>query len=157
MEVTILILLAVAFAVGFFIGAFVFFYCDSATPHLLEMEDPYQPIERFDITDHYFDSISVCKVLDEVMYERKKQNVKWGEQNHNLTDWIAILTEEVGEASKEAVKFRFRDGLKSLKNENRQIVIDDIQETRLKNYRKELIQVAAVSVQMIESLDRGYY
>lgn len=48
MEATILILLAVAFVVGFFIGAFVFFYCDSATPHLLEMEDPYQPWDDID-------------------------------------------------------------------------------------------------------------
>lgn len=90
------------------------------------------------------------KVLNDVLRERERQNNKWGVQNHNAVEWIAILTEEVGEASKEAVDFHFANGdvdpaLKAGLN---------LQRIRLDNYRKELIQVAAVAIQAVESLDR---
>ena len=96
------------------------------------------------------------KILNEIKAERERQNKKWGEQNHKPIEWIAILTEEVGEASKEALDHYFENGLEKLKNEGgREIMIDSIQEDRLKRYRKEMIQVAAVAVQMIECLDRN--
>jgi NTP pyrophosphatase (non-canonical NTP hydrolase) len=76
-------------------------------------------------------------ILEEIKSERQKQDVKWGEQNHNPIEWIAILTEEVGEASKAALEAHFRDP------------------SQIVDYRKELIQVAAVAVAMIESLDRN--
>ena len=80
--------------------------------------------------------IRMKAVLSEVEDERVRQNEKWGLQNHNPVEWIAILTEEVGEAAKEAVDMH-------LENIN-----------RVKQYRKEVIQAAAVAVQMVESLDR---
>lgn len=76
-------------------------------------------------------------VLDEVFEERLKQLTKWGEQNHRVGDWILILSEEFGEAAKEANEIRFRKADPS-------------------NYRAELIQVAAVAVAAIEALDRGF-
>lgn len=76
-------------------------------------------------------------LYEEIKAERQKQDAKWGEQNHKPIEWIAILTEEVGEASKAALEAHFRDV------------------TILSEYRKELIQVAAVAVAMIESLDRN--
>lgn len=90
------------------------------------------------------------KVLTEIREERQKQNRKWGEQNHNLPEWIAILTEEVGEAAKEAVDYHFKHSSSGGNAPN-----DELQMQRLKNYRKECIQVAAVAVQMVESLDRS--
>lgn len=33
----------------------------------------------------------------EVVAERKRQDSGWGEQNHELPIWLAILMEEVGE------------------------------------------------------------
>ena len=78
-------------------------------------------------------------VLMEVGLERCKQDRKWGVQDHSPADWLMILGEEFGEASKAALEARFghNDGGR--------------------NYRKELIQVAAVAVAMIESLDRGSF
>ena len=84
------------------------------------------------------------------MGERLKQENKWGEQNHNLVEYMAILTEEVGEASKEAIDYHFKN-----KSSCNNAPSHDLQKRRLKNYREELIQVAAVAVQMIESVDRN--
>ena len=75
-------------------------------------------------------------VYNEIQDERKRQDEKWGEQNHEPPDWLMILGEEVGEVNKAALETRFGN-------------IKDWSE-----YRKELIQVAAVAVSMIESLDR---
>lgn len=54
--------------------------------------------------------------------------------------WISILTEELGEAAKEAndIFFYAQKG-----------------EAAKARYREELIQVAAVAVAMIESIDRN--
>ena len=37
--------------------------------------------------------------LQMVLEERSRQDQKWGEQNHRDLKWLAILAEEVGEAS----------------------------------------------------------
>ena len=71
-------------------------------------------------------------IIDEILVERQKQDEKWGVQNHNSWYWLAILMEEVGEVA-HAICGKRHDFL---------------------NYREELIQVAAVAVAMIESLDR---
>ena len=82
------------------------------------------------------------RILTRVLFERKRQDEKWGQQNHNPCEWIAILGEEFGEASKEALEAHFNYPGES-------------KEDRLLRYRKELIQVAAVAVSMIESVDRN--
>jgi len=69
--------------------------------------------------------------IEEVVLERENQDIKWGAQNHFPLGWLAILMEEVGETSKEAC------------------------EGNMVNYRKEMIQVAAVAVAAIESIDRN--
>lgn len=69
-------------------------------------------------------------VLEEIAVERAKQDAKWGEQNHGIFKWVAILGEEFGEVSKASLE-------------------DDSS-----GYRAELIQVAAVAVAMIEAHDR---
>lgn len=98
------------------------------------------------------ENIKIMSVLAEVGAERAKQNNKWGQQDHDLTTWIAILTEEVGEASKEAVDYCCNN---SPTNDERLESPKTIQLNRLQRYRNELIQTAAVAVQMIESLDRN--
>lgn len=70
-------------------------------------------------------------VLDEVHQERLRQETKWGEQNHLPSFWITILGEEYGETCRAILE---KDSI---------------------NYREELIQVAAVTVAMIESFDRN--
>lgn len=77
-------------------------------------------------------------VID-VLHERRNQDKKWGEQNHDYFLWLAILTEEVGEASQEALRMYF-----DVENEP----------THRNNLRKELVQVAAVALAMVECMDR---
>lgn len=78
-------------------------------------------------------------ILTEVFAERRRQDAKWGEQNHAPVLWLAILGEEVGEANKAALEAHFP-------NYDRYGDWTD--------YRRELIEVAAVAVAAVESLDR---
>lgn len=76
-------------------------------------------------------------IFEEVNEERERQHDKWGEQNHDPITWCVILGEEVGEVNKaayEAVVLNWGD---------------------IAEYRKELVQTAAVCFQMIECLDRN--
>jgi NTP pyrophosphatase (non-canonical NTP hydrolase) len=75
-------------------------------------------------------------VLVEVAAERRRQDAKWGEQNHDPFLYGAILTEEVGEAMQAALKMRFEGG-------------------SFDALRTEVVQVAAVAVAMLECLDRA--
>ena len=80
------------------------------------------------------------KVYKEVEAERARQDKKWGEQNHHPALWLMILGEEVGEANKGALEAYFSG-------------YD--QTGDWSGYREELVQVAAVAIAMVESLDRG--
>ena len=99
-------------------------------------------------------SLKSRSILLELLNECIAQNKKWGQQNHSPVEWIAILAEEVGGASKEAVDYHFFNPVK-LKDGSVGTPSSKDQEDRLSRYRKELIQTAAVAVQMIESLDRN--
>lgn len=79
--------------------------------------------------------------LFDITEERENQVKKWGLQNHSLIEWCAILSEEVGEVSREALEYHFK-----------QFYPDTGQ---LQRYEKELIQVAAVALAMLESLHRN--
>jgi NTP pyrophosphatase (non-canonical NTP hydrolase) len=74
--------------------------------------------------------IDMQEVLFEVEKERARQDKLWGSQRDFTThQWLAILMEEVGEVARAALSHD-RD-----------------------NWYEELIQVAAVAVQMAEHLD----
>ncbi len=75
-------------------------------------------------------------IVDEIKAERRRQDEKWGEQNHNPEWWMVILMEEVGEASETILEAKFGD-------------------RSLDKYRQEMIQVAAVALAAIESFDRN--
>ena len=77
--------------------------------------------------------------INDVIEERKRQDYKWGQQNHHPIIWMSILTEEVGEAAKEANDIFFANA------------------QRIEQLREELVQVAAVAIAAIESLDRGLW
>ena len=76
-------------------------------------------------------------IFDSIEKERKRQDDKWGLQNHDPDKWLMILGEEVGEANKAALEAHFCS-------------------KPLNRYRRELIQIAAVTVAMIECLDRQF-
>ena len=69
--------------------------------------------------------------IEEIKAERVRQNQKWGIQNHFPNVWLGILVEEIGEVA--------------------QAICDD----KIEEYKKELIQVAAVCVQAVYCLDRN--
>lgn len=76
-------------------------------------------------------------VLKLVALEREHHRQKWGEQNHTIVEWLAILGEEYGEACKAGVEFHFAIAL------------------RTEPYLDELIQTAAVAVAAVENVVYG--
>lgn len=74
------------------------------------------------------------RVQQDVLAEIKRQDFKWGADNHPVI-WMSILTEEVGEAA--------------------QAVNDSgFSETGSDHWRAEMIQVAAVAMQAVRYFDR---
>jgi NTP pyrophosphatase (non-canonical NTP hydrolase) len=80
-------------------------------------------------------ALRMAKIYKQVIAERLRQDAKWGEQNHHPFLWLAILGEEVGEVNKAALQATFGGQW-------------------WKDYRKELIETAAVAIAMVECLDR---
>ncbi len=87
------------------------------------------------------EQLSYANLLIEIYHERKAQDAKWGEQNHDPFKYLAILGEEVGEANNAVLEaYNFKE--------------EYFNHQRLEDYRKELIQVAAVAIAMVECFDR---
>lgn len=78
------------------------------------------------------------KVLLEIQDERVRQEAKWGEQNHEMSDYYTILGEEFGEVGKAICESK----------------LQKIVHTH--EIRKELVQLAAVAVAMAEAYDRRF-
>jgi NTP pyrophosphatase (non-canonical NTP hydrolase) len=74
--------------------------------------------------------------LEAVIKERERQNLKWGEQNHDPITWSAILSEECGEFAQAALRHKFGGPAAA-------------------GLREEAIQCAAVALQIVECLDRN--
>jgi len=108
---------------------------------------------------HLYNTANAKKINSEVLAERCKQELKWGEQNHEPILWCAILGEEVGEVNKAALdaKQAFSTAYANMKSfmEFDQAAFNQEMTLHYKNLREELIQVAAVAVGFIESLDRN--
>ncbi len=75
------------------------------------------------------------QVIADVVAERNRQDAKWGVTDHSPFAWCAILTEEVGEFAQGCLHKTFSDGTRA-------------------QMREEAVQVAAVAVAIIESIDR---
>ena len=73
------------------------------------------------------------------MRERKRQDEKWGIQNHPPEWWLAILMEEVGELSQAIIETRFDNGT-------------DL--GGVDNIKKEAVHCCAVALAMVECIDR---
>lgn len=77
-------------------------------------------------------------LIGEIVAERARQDAKFGEQNHPPLHWIAIVTEEIGEAAQAVL--HVREGKRG---------------ARLNDYRAEMLQVAAVALNALEAFDRN--
>ena len=81
------------------------------------------------------------KILADIVAERKRQDAKWGAQHHLENEWCMILGEEFGEVCSAACdRWNFAAQRPGEHREKAQ-------------YRRELVQVAAVAVAAIEDLD----
>lgn len=67
----------------------------------------------------------------DILAERARQDRRWGVQHHGPGVWLAILTEEVGEVARATLRKSTCE------------------------LRKELVQVAAVALAMLECGDRN--
>ena len=91
-------------------------------------------------------------IFEEIAAERKRQDEKWGEQNHIMCD--AFIT---GFATDRARAFKNRNTInKSISwfSILMEEVYEAFAETDPAKQRTEMVQVAAVAVQIIEYLDR---
>lgn len=98
----------------------------------------------FDALDELESLRSGRVAIANVMQERERQDRKWGEQNHQPAYWLGILGEEFGELCQAVNETVFNNGpTERLKG-------------GYENMRAEAIQVAAVAVGFVESLDREF-
>lgn len=79
--------------------------------------------------------IETASIIEEIQQERLKQDLRFGEQNHDPIIWSAILTEEVLEYIRAAFDFQFGGNHSA-------------------NIRDEAIQIAAVAQAIVECCDR---
>jgi NTP pyrophosphatase (non-canonical NTP hydrolase) len=78
--------------------------------------------------------LPIASVTD-VMFERMKQDAKWGQQNHTDEWWLAIAGEEFGELAQAILHDKFGGKVAG-------------------TTRAELVQLAAVTLAWIECIDR---
>ncbi|MGM1047626.1 MAG: MazG-like family protein [Bacillota bacterium] len=83
-------------------------------------------------------------VIVSVYDERQRQDVKWGQQDHEPMAWMGILGEEFGELCQAVNETHFDNGPEARKKGG------------YENMRTEAVQVAAVAISFIEALDRHY-
>lgn len=76
----------------------------------------------------------------EILAERNRQDLKWGEQNHPIEKWTPILGEEFGELCEAINETIFENGS---------------DKGGYENIRKEAIHVAAVAVGFLECIERN--
>lgn len=75
------------------------------------------------------------RIYSQIEAERLRQDELWGEQGHTLDRWLTILVEEVGEVAK------------AMQGDDPDRVEDEAEE--------ELVQVAAVAVQIVEKIQEA--
>lgn len=89
------------------------------------------------------------EILDEIIRERERQNSVFGLQKYNPVEWTSLLVEEVSEVAKAANEHHFEYYYKGLRYGEIELKKDQ----KLREFKKELIQVAAICVQILESFE----
>lgn len=90
------------------------------------------------------------RVMMDVIAERMRQDEKWGEQNHDSTVWITVLSEEVGELAQAALDRRLW-----LAPSTHHVDVKRREAAhQLQRMRDEAIQCAAVAMAIVEWIDR---
>jgi len=81
------------------------------------------------------------EIVREILAERDKQDAAWGTPNKTFHTFLVVLQEEIGEACHEWHAEHYPT---------------DKDVGSYSGLRRELIQVAAVALEMVESFDLGY-
>lgn len=90
--------------------------------------------------------VTLADMLLAVVVERGHQDAKWGVQNHAPTKWVAIIAEELGEVSQQALAIESRGYWTE---------VDDVQRKAIDDaYVSELVQVAASALAAAECFRR---
>lgn len=94
----------------------------------------------------------LATVLADVAAERRRQDVRWGEQNHpdGTGDWHAADATQARKECEQAASI----GELSWRHILLEEVAEAVAEGRPDELRRELIQVAAVAVAWAEAIDR---
>ncbi len=95
-----------------------------------------------------------ARVAAEVVLERGRQDELWGEQNHPLGTG-GPMREEAGAIAKRRCEKAFASGRGTWALILEEEVAEALAETDHQKIRTELVQVIAVAVAMIESLERS--
>ena len=94
------------------------------------------------------------EVLDDVHDERRRQDRKWGEQNHP----DGTKSDPVSEAHADCIRHRADEAARAGTLTWRHILDEEVAEAFAEDdparLREELVQVAAVAVGWIEAIDR---
>ena len=84
---------------------------------------------------HYKDGelsqLATGELVELIQFENEAQLAKWGIQTRSIFEWLAYLTEEVGELSEAASEHEYRNG-------------------RPETVRHEAIQVATLALKIAE-------
>ncbi len=121
-----------------------------------DTDNPYAildgPQERFEI-------------LTEIANERLRQEAKFGQQDHPWNndddgytpfhEWFEALEIHGQDDAKRAVELQFSLDVGGYSDILMEEVVEALDETDIAKVREELIQVAAVAVAAIESIDRN--
>lgn len=97
--------------------------------------------------------MNISRILNEVYGERVNQDKKWGEQNHPDGTGCREYKDQAF-LSRNACDENFKNGNGTYKDIFLEEVYEALAEKDKSKLRKELIQVAAVSIAWIEKLDR---
>ena len=87
--------------------------------------------------------MSQKQLVNLILNERKRQDMKWGEQNHFPHFWTGILGEEYGEFCEAVNETVFNNGVEARKKGG------------YENMKTEAIHVAAVALGFLECLERN--
>jgi len=106
---------------------------------LRESDDMKSSVETTEAIERAVDSalaeVPGSEAVCDVLKERRRQEAKWGEQNHDPFTYLTVLGEEYGELCQAALHSKF--GGKAAEG-----------------LRYEAVQVAAVALAIVECLDR---
>lgn len=92
------------------------------------------------------------RVLNDVWTERRRQDAKWGEQNH--PDGTSEMWQPEADLMRRECEEAAQGGQLSWKHILLEEVAEAIAEEDVTKLREELIQVAAVAVAWVEAIDR---